>query len=538
MDRDEKSPALRSVEPIPDPFPQASFGSIGRFVKVECDPEARLAHPRLTISYSSDDLGWVDPKSLRVFAVDAESGEFHLVRGSVPDPERMEVHAFVEESGIYGLIGLPRDDALLRSIRALSVLLPPLGEVDGVEVADLLGMVCGRILCVPPEEGGVPGDLVPPGGVEGDACQFCLERSIPPNGLPEFQLLPISPHRRPRDSGRPTPPPTPGPFLYALLSPPSAFFHELPRSGDSYVEIIDLSTMTSVSVPVGPIASMGITPTPHGLCVLDLFGGNVIIVDPSGGRRIVSAGAGPYDCVASLDGSTLYVSTGAAIVVIDVVAAQVTRTVSAQPLDTLGRVALSPDGRTLAAGTSDAAVYLFDTATLTSRRERVFDPSYSLTIPGSVRFTDSTLLLAWDGWRNRMYKVDAAIPGQLPGVMDDIPANTDVSNSNVTYRPANRGAYVTVGDLWSGGAYGWLVVVDVPTMKGTLKSGFTGFTYGTCLDPRDGKTLYISVENPATGIKLDAYDTQADTFVRGIHTFRSAPPGGQRLSLWDMEIMG
>jgi hypothetical protein len=134
-----------------------------------------------------------------------------------------------------------------------------------------------------------------------------------------------------------------------------------------------------------------------------------------------------------------------------------------------------------------------------------------------------------------MYKIDTVIPGQLPGVMDDV-ALPPLSNTNVTYRAANSAAYVAGGDLWSVGGYGWLVAVDVPTMKGSLKSGFNGFTYRTCLDPRDGKTLYISVEDSTTGITLDAYDTQADTFLRGIHTFRTAPPGGQRLSLLDMRI--
>jgi DNA-binding beta-propeller fold protein YncE len=542
VERNTRNAGLRSVEPIEDPFPKASFGSIGRFVKVECDTEAQFALPRLTIPYSPDDLGWIDPITLRVFQVDPERGEFRLVRRSVTDPDAMEVHAFIERSGIYGLIGLPRDEVLLRVIRALSALIPPLGEVDGIAVADLMGVVCGRILCLPPEEGGPAGDLVPPGGVEGDACQFCLGRSMPPNGLPEFQLLPVPPHSR--QWGRPPPPPPAGPFLYALLSPK--------WSPNAIVEIVDLNTMTHVrAVQAGPrvsaqiFQSTAIAPTFHGLCVLDWYGGTVMIVDAIVGTRTVPVGPYPRDCVASSDGSKLYVAlmgiygtTPGSIVEVDVVAGKVNRTVHALGLEEFMSLSLSADGLTLAAGTYSPYVYVFDTATLTPKRVAVTGPQSPQTWPSwpsTVRFTDSSLIVVWDPEWDSLYTIDAATATQLPGVMDDLVPDGWVTFANVSYSTAKRAAYATRGrTVFGSPGEGELVVVDIATSSGSERGGFGGFPFSSCLNPRDGKTLYVSVQDMATGQNtLDAFDTQTDTFTRGVYAFKDTDS-----MVWDLQILG
>jgi len=530
-------PGLRSVEPIRDPFPRASFGSIGRYVKVECEPTVQFFRPRLTIPYSPEDLGWVDPTSLRVFEVDLESGEFRLVHRSMPDPEQMEVHAIIERSGIYGLIGLPRDQALLRVIRALSALIPPLGDAEGIEVGDLMGIVCGRILCLPPEEGGVRDDLVPPGGVEGDACQFCLGRSIPSNGLPEFQLLPLPPHRR--QWGRvPSASPVPGgPYLYALLS------HNGGQSPDAIVEIVDLSTMTYVqTVPVGSFAGGRIAPTPHGICFLDWAGGTVVLIDAMGGKRSVPVGLSPYGCVASLDGSSLYVSVRGSIIVLDVAAGQITQTVAALGQEYFLQVSLSPDGRTLAAGTEYSSfVYVFDTATLTPRRVAITDPQVPVYYTEVVQFAESGLLLVWDGQTDRMYTVDVATATQLPGIIDGLPPRTPgVYSASLSYSGTKRRAYEARGVTYTQGE---LVVVDLGASTASLRSGFAGLAGPTCLNPRDAKTLFIGVEerDPATltpvRISLDAYDTQADSFARGVYTFRNQQSNGKHFVIPDMKIM-
>jgi hypothetical protein len=541
MKPDQSNPGFRSVEPIRDPFPMASFGSLGRFVSVECEPRAPSKHPRLTIPYSPEELGWIDPASLRVFEADLERGEFRLVFRSMPDAERPEVHAFIERSGIYGLIGLPRDEALLRAIRALYELIPPLGNVDGIEVGDLLGMVCGRILCIPPEEGGPRDDLVPPGGVDGDACQFCLGLNIPSNGLPEFQLLPLPPHRRPWGKVPPSPPSPAGPYLYALLRHYGA-------SPDTVVEVVDLSTMTYVqTVQVGAFgAGHGMAVTPNGLCVPDWDGGNVVIVDRMGGKRTVPVGQAADDCVASLDGSTLYVSVRGSIVVLDVAAGQVVRTVPAIGPEYFKLLSLSPDGRTLAAGTTYSSfVYLFDTATHTARRVLITDPNLP-TYPDAVSFTDSALVVVWDAASDRMYAIDVATATQLPGVMNNIANDSSANSLRPSYSAAKDRAYVTQGPWWLGNIEmeSDLVVVDVPTLMGSVRGKFAGLWHPICLNPRDGKTLYIGaqgvdVDHPGMRrIAIDAYDTQADSFAHGVYVFRNQHSGGSDFSIRDFKITG
>jgi hypothetical protein len=515
----ERSDGLHWLETIPDPFPKASFGSIGRFVRLECDPPPHLTPPRLTISYTEEDLGWVDPSSLRIFEVNEETGEFHLVFRSRPDQDRMEVRGSVERSGIYGIIGLPRDERILRVIQALNSLIPPLGDVDGIEVTDIVGTVCGRILCVEPGGGDPLGDLVPPGGMLGDACQFCLGREVPSNGLPEFQLLPYRPHRQPWGKTPPPPPVPAGPYLYALLT------DGVNQIGS--IEIVDLSQMSYVqTIQLGPATGISLAPTPHGTCVVDWVGGNVIIIDAMGGRRTVPVGPNAFYCVASRDGALLYVSAQGSLVVIDVAAAQITRSIPAIGQEWFRRLALSPDGLTLAAGTMRSSfVYLFDTATLAPRRVTISDPGVSPTFPEHVGFTDTGLVLVWDGESDRMYTVDAATGTQRPGVMDDLVPDLG-GEANISYIPGKRGACTTRGVLWRQIPPGDLVVVDVQTLTGSVRGGFAGTPFATCLDPRDGKTLYVSVTiRISNSVTLDAYDAQADAFARGVYTFRNVNQG-------------
>src|SRR5262249_26252036 len=110
--------------------------------------------------------------------------------------------------------------------------------------------------------------------------------------------------------------------------------------------------------------------------------------------------------------------------------------------------------------------------------------------------------------------------------------------STSPYAAGKRAACVTRGIVWSNGTgTGDLIVVDVPTSAGSVRGGFGGAPSWTVLNPRDGKTLYVSVEKggmPPVPITLDAYDVQADSFARGVYSFRNVQSGGQRLALWEM----
>jgi hypothetical protein len=197
---------------------------------------------------------------------------------------------------------------------------------------------------------------------------------------------------------------------------------------------------------------------------------------------------------------------------------------------------VSPDGLTLAAGTSRGSfVYIFDTATLTAKRVTILDPGISQTFPESVGFTDSGLVLAWDAVSDRMYTVDAVAGTQLPGVMDDLVPDWGAA-VNISYVPGKRGAYTTRGVLWRPIPPGDLIVIDVPSLMGSVRAGFAGTPFLTCLDPRDGKTLYVSVTiRVSNRITLDAYDAQTDTFDRGVYEFRNVNQGIP-FDIWDMAI--
>jgi hypothetical protein len=283
-------------------------------------------------------------------------------------------------------------------------------------------------------------------------------------------------------------------------------------------------------------------PTFHGLCLLDWHGGNVVIVDPIVGNRRVPVGQYPFHCVASPDGTKLYVSSpgiygspAGSIVEVDIVAGKVNRTVNALGQDALYHVALSPDGLTLAAGTYNSALYVLDTSTLTPRRVAVTSPQSSQTWPMAVRFTDSALIMAWDLYWDRMYMIDAATATQLPWVMDDLVPDIAGTLANVSYSIAKRAAYVTRGFFEGGEGSGDLVVVDDATSNGSTRGGFAGFPFSTCLNPRDGKSLYVGVQKQYGGpFTLDAYDTQADSFTRSVYALRNTQAG----FLWDLQILG
>jgi WD40 repeat protein len=263
-----------------------------------------------------------------------------------------------------------------------------------------------------------------------------------------------------------------------------------------------------------------------------------------GGKRTVRVGQPADDSVASLDGSTLYVSVRGSIVVLDVATGQIVRTVPAIGQEYFRLLSLSPDGRTLAAGTTYSSfVYLFDTATLTAKRVLITDPNLP-THPDAVSFIDSGQVVVWNGESDRMYAIDVATATQMPGVMNNIVNDNTGGSVRPSCSAAQHRAYVTQGPWWLGNLdmESDLAVVDVPTLMGSVRGKFAGFWNPTCLNPRDGKTLYIGaqgvdVDHPGMRrITIDAYDTQADSFASVVYTFRNQRSGGSDFSIRTFKI--
>src|SRR5262245_2936453 len=118
------------VTDIEDPLPDATFGSIGRYVEVAA-PEQRdepLIPQRLTLSFDEKQAAHVDPWTLTLFRVELESRTFTPVESSHVDVDKRRVTAWVNQPGTYGLIGLPKHEAILETLRLFDRFGPQLLE--------------------------------------------------------------------------------------------------------------------------------------------------------------------------------------------------------------------------------------------------------------------------------------------------------------------------------------------------------------------------------------------------------------------------
>jgi len=192
------------VADIDDPLPDATFGSIGRYVEVSHadDRSGRFVPQPLVLEFDALQAEHVDPWTLRIFEVDVEARSFSLLESSRADPDRQEVWGWIDHPGTYGVIGLPRNAAVLETLRLLERLRPQLLEERARGEQGLQDRVCGLILCENPTQWG--GGPLPPG----DLCARCLGLDISFGRLPELVLLEerlhrvtaldITGHRRPR----------------------------------------------------------------------------------------------------------------------------------------------------------------------------------------------------------------------------------------------------------------------------------------------------------------------------------------------------
>jgi alpha-tubulin suppressor-like RCC1 family protein len=195
---------LRVTE-IDDPLPDATFGSIDRYVEL-ARPDG-LDEPfvpqRLMLEFDEKRAEHVDPYSLTLFEVDLESRTFTPLDSSRVDVDGRKVTAWVDHPAIYGLIGLPKHAGALETLRLLDRFGSQLLEERERGEHGLQERICGLILCPDPTMGG--GGPLPPG----DLCARCLGLDVSFGRLPERFLLEGRPPLRPLPPEEPEPPGTP-----------------------------------------------------------------------------------------------------------------------------------------------------------------------------------------------------------------------------------------------------------------------------------------------------------------------------------------
>jgi alpha-tubulin suppressor-like RCC1 family protein len=172
------------VTDIEDPLPDATFGSIGRYVEVARPDQGEepFVPQRLTLGFDEKQAEHVDLWTLTLFRVDLESREFTPVDSSRVDADEREVTAWVNEPGTYGLIGLPKHRGVLETLRLLDRFGPQLLEERERGEHGLQDRICGLILCADPTPWG--GGPTGPG----DLCQKCLGLDVSWGRLPERYL--------------------------------------------------------------------------------------------------------------------------------------------------------------------------------------------------------------------------------------------------------------------------------------------------------------------------------------------------------------
>ena len=151
----------------------------------------------------------VDLWTLMLFEVELESRSFTPLESSRVDVDMREVTAWVDHSGTYGLIGLPKHPAVLETLRLLDRYGPQLLEERERGEHGLQERVCGLILCEDPTNWG--GGPIGPG----DLCAKCLGLDPSYGRLPERFLLEREPPLRPFPPHIEEPPPPPGPTILA-----------------------------------------------------------------------------------------------------------------------------------------------------------------------------------------------------------------------------------------------------------------------------------------------------------------------------------
>lgn len=161
--------------PVDNPLGRGTFGSIGRFFRVAADREFTSA--TVVLPYEEADLGYIDAATLRLFRWDEAHRSLVLVEDSGVNPEACYVWGDIPAPGICGIIGLPKHEGLLATIRLFAAIDPAVLRRD----RRLVPQICKLILCGESRaaRGGLPGNI----------CDVCFGLEVPELGLPETELL-------------------------------------------------------------------------------------------------------------------------------------------------------------------------------------------------------------------------------------------------------------------------------------------------------------------------------------------------------------
>ena len=173
------------VTEIEDPLPDATFGSIGRYVEVAFPDQhdEPVVPQRLALGFDEKQAEHVDLWSLMLFRVELDSRTFTPVESSRVNVGKREVTAWVNQPGTYGLIGLPKHKAILETLRLFDRFGPQLLEERDRGEHGLHDRICGLILCADPNPWG--DDPTGPGNL----CTKCIGLDLSYGLLPERYLL-------------------------------------------------------------------------------------------------------------------------------------------------------------------------------------------------------------------------------------------------------------------------------------------------------------------------------------------------------------
>ena len=180
-----------SLKAVTNPVPRSTFGDIGAFYQVRAN--RKFANELLEIPYKKAAAKNVDESTLRLFWWGKDRRSLQLVEPSGVDVERHVVWGRIGEPGVYGAIGLHRDERVQRTLGIL-------GQLSAQELRaqpELIPPVCGLILCAGPAPlgPGRGGRRLPEGAPTQDLCALCIGLQVPELHLPDVQLLKLVPFR-------------------------------------------------------------------------------------------------------------------------------------------------------------------------------------------------------------------------------------------------------------------------------------------------------------------------------------------------------
>ena len=128
------------------PRPQASFGLVGDWVYVTQIPGA---FARLFVPFEPDRLGWVDPRTLRLFAIDPDTLRLTLASRANRHARLPVFHVALDRPGTLGVIGIHKHPLVRDAIRQLCAASGVIRSLPESMRAPYRDRICEVALCSP-----------------------------------------------------------------------------------------------------------------------------------------------------------------------------------------------------------------------------------------------------------------------------------------------------------------------------------------------------------------------------------------------------